>query len=105
MTDTKELVERLRNWDRYCYEEECPSEMTPDLDELADLIESQSRRIAELEEALNGVVRAWEVLPGEKYHTQFAIERWFMKDMRLAIDAARSALPAGTKSPERISQS
>jgi len=51
----------------------------------------------DLRAALIQVVRAWESLPGGRWHRWQTIQGWLEADMKPAIDAARQAL--GVKVP------
>lgn len=48
----------------------------------------------EIDEALRGVVRAWDALPGGKFYSPAMMQDWLLHKMAPAIAAARLALGA-----------
>jgi hypothetical protein len=51
-------------------------------------------------EALQGVVEAWEALPGNRHYGVREVQEWMSGDMKPAIDAARFALANRPVAPE-----
>ena len=50
--------------------------------------------VAELARVLNGIVTAWEALPGPRHYSPGEVQKWLSGDMKLAIDATRTVLAA-----------
>jgi hypothetical protein len=49
------------------------------------------------ERALRSLIKAWDALPGGKYHSPWEVEEWLKKDMAPAVSRGRKVLGEALK--------